>query len=343
MRAVFSDAALIAAMLKAEAALAEAEAEAGLVPKAARRGDRQDQGGGPRPCRARRETADAGVPAIPFVKAVEAKLPAALRRHFHNGATSQDIVDTALALQMARGVRPDRGRPRRDDRRPRALAKAHRRTPMRRADLRPARRADHLRLRRGGLARRGSPTRRRSLPAVAQAGAGRHARRAGRHARRPRRRRGRRSRRRTRRTLGLVRRLPARTRRAGGSAAAGAWLATLIGALAKMATDVVFLRRPRSAKWPRPLRPAAAARPPCRTSEPGFGDRDPRRPHGRAGPRRDAARRDGRRQPAPGGRLAGGVARAARALRPRLRGAPRRRGSPRGWSSIRTGCAPTST
>ena len=39
--------------------------------------------------------------AIPFVKAIEAKLPETLRAHVHKGATSQDIVDTALVLQMA--------------------------------------------------------------------------------------------------------------------------------------------------------------------------------------------------------------------------------------------------
>ena len=46
-------------------------------------------------------TRDAGVVAIPFVKAVEALLPDRLRAHVHKGATSQDIVDTALVLQMA--------------------------------------------------------------------------------------------------------------------------------------------------------------------------------------------------------------------------------------------------
>ena len=46
-------------------------------------------------------TRDAGVVAIPFVKAIEALLPDKLRPHVHKGATSQDIVDTALVLQMA--------------------------------------------------------------------------------------------------------------------------------------------------------------------------------------------------------------------------------------------------
>jgi 3-carboxy-cis,cis-muconate cycloisomerase len=47
-----------------------------------------------------RETALAGVPTIPFVKAVRRLLPPALEPAFHRGATTQDILDTALVLQM---------------------------------------------------------------------------------------------------------------------------------------------------------------------------------------------------------------------------------------------------
>lgn len=101
MRAIFSDRATLAVMLAAETALARAEAAAGLVPK------------GLAPALARikpddldiaalgARTRDTGVVAIPFVKAVEALLPERLRPHVHKGATSQDIVDTALVLQMA--------------------------------------------------------------------------------------------------------------------------------------------------------------------------------------------------------------------------------------------------
>ena len=101
MRAVFSERNCIAAMLAAETALARAESASGLVPK------------GLAPALARikaddldiaalgERTRDAGVVAIPFVKAVEALLPETLRGGVHKGATSQDIVDTALVLQMA--------------------------------------------------------------------------------------------------------------------------------------------------------------------------------------------------------------------------------------------------
>ncbi len=102
MRAVFSDRNRLEAMIAVEAALARAEAAAGQVPK------------GLAPAIARLSaddfdlaalgaaTANAGVVTIPFIKALEAKLPDRLRGHVHKGATSQDVIDSALALQMAR-------------------------------------------------------------------------------------------------------------------------------------------------------------------------------------------------------------------------------------------------
>lgn len=104
MRAVFSDRARLAAMLRVEAALARAEAAHGLA------------AGALAPAIARiapedldvsalgAETATAGIPSIPFAKAVEAQLPEKLRGDFHRGATSQDILDTALVLQIAEGL-----------------------------------------------------------------------------------------------------------------------------------------------------------------------------------------------------------------------------------------------
>ena len=100
MRACFSDEARLRAMLTAEAALAAAEAGVGLTPDdlagavQAVRPDRLDAAA------IGRATARAGVPAIPFVRAVQALLPPGLERGFHKGATSQDILDTALALQL---------------------------------------------------------------------------------------------------------------------------------------------------------------------------------------------------------------------------------------------------
>src|SRR5215216_3439298 len=79
MRAVFSDRARIGAMLRVEAAIARGSL------------DLEKLGA---------ETAVAGVPVIPFVKAVQARLPKDLEPAFHKGATTQDVLDSALVLQM---------------------------------------------------------------------------------------------------------------------------------------------------------------------------------------------------------------------------------------------------
>ena len=100
MREVFSDQARLAAMLDAEAALAQVQARLGLVPDAlapaieAIRADSLDVAA------SGEQTALAGVPTIPFVHAIQARLPKELERAFHKGATTQDILDTALVLQI---------------------------------------------------------------------------------------------------------------------------------------------------------------------------------------------------------------------------------------------------
>jgi 3-carboxy-cis,cis-muconate cycloisomerase len=101
LAAVFGDDSLIAAMLRSEAALARVQARAGLVPAGLADAidavqpaafDKQALAAG---------TVLAGVPTIAFVKALQKKLPAEFGADLHKGATSQDILDTALALQMA--------------------------------------------------------------------------------------------------------------------------------------------------------------------------------------------------------------------------------------------------
>ena len=103
MRAAFSDRARIAAMLQAEAALAHAQAECALVPDALAAAiesiapedlDLSALGQGP---------ALSGVPVIPFLRMARARLPEDLALYFHDGATTQDILDTALMLQMRLG------------------------------------------------------------------------------------------------------------------------------------------------------------------------------------------------------------------------------------------------
>ena len=98
MAALFSENNRIAAMLRVEVALARAHESLGLAPS----GLSQALGKlGPDDfdvAELARGTALAGVPVIPFVKALQALLPPDLEPHVHKGATSQDIADSALVL-----------------------------------------------------------------------------------------------------------------------------------------------------------------------------------------------------------------------------------------------------
>ena len=108
LAAIFDDEHLIAAMLEFEVALARAAAASGLIPSTAadaiaRGAQRVDAGSvAPGIARAARQS---GTPAIAFVKvltdAVRAVDPAAAP-FVHWGATSQDVTDTALVLQIKR-------------------------------------------------------------------------------------------------------------------------------------------------------------------------------------------------------------------------------------------------
>ncbi len=104
MRKAFGDEARLRAMLQCELALARAQAALGGVP----------EGLGDALAGLRLEdfdlatlgqaTALAGVPTIPFVKALQDLLPPEFERHVHKGATTQDIADTALVLMMGEGM-----------------------------------------------------------------------------------------------------------------------------------------------------------------------------------------------------------------------------------------------
>jgi 3-carboxy-cis,cis-muconate cycloisomerase len=104
MRGIFSDHGRLQAMLDFEAALARAEARAGIVSAAA-------AGAIGAQCRAElfdvdtlaEAAAQAGNPAIPLVKELTllvAARDAEAARYVHWGATSQDAMDTALVLQL---------------------------------------------------------------------------------------------------------------------------------------------------------------------------------------------------------------------------------------------------
>jgi 3-carboxy-cis,cis-muconate cycloisomerase len=104
MRGVFADAAALQRMLDVEAGLARAEAATGVIPAAAAVAIVRQCEAGRYDVAALRDAArNAGNLAIPLVaaltRAVAADDPAA-RGFVHWGATSQDILDTALVLQL---------------------------------------------------------------------------------------------------------------------------------------------------------------------------------------------------------------------------------------------------
>jgi 3-carboxy-cis,cis-muconate cycloisomerase len=101
MRAIFAPASFVQRMLDFEAALARAEAAVGVIP-------RQAAGAIAVACRGEPYDADAlamaaraaGNKAIPLVAALTERVDPSARGFVHWGATSQDVLDTALVLQM---------------------------------------------------------------------------------------------------------------------------------------------------------------------------------------------------------------------------------------------------
>lgn len=100
MRAIFDDDNLLAKFIDVEAALAQAEAEFGIVPEEVAATIR-------RCCRPEsfdrerltRDTALVGYPVLPVVRQMEAMCGEA-GRWLHWGATTQDVTDTAAVLQI---------------------------------------------------------------------------------------------------------------------------------------------------------------------------------------------------------------------------------------------------
>ena len=105
MSAAFATTAHVRAMLAFEAALAHAEAHAGIIPQEAAHAIAAA-------CDVEqfdiavlyREAATAGTPAIPVVRMLTARVEGEARKYVHWGATSQDAIDTALMLQMRDGL-----------------------------------------------------------------------------------------------------------------------------------------------------------------------------------------------------------------------------------------------
>jgi 3-carboxy-cis,cis-muconate cycloisomerase len=131
MTAVFSGESRLQRMLDFEAALARAEARAGIVPQLA-------AGAIAACCKVaffdleeiERDAALAGVPTIPVVKKLTAMVDEAWRGYVHWGATSQDAIDTGMVLQMREGIEVLEPSLVAVGNACAALAEQHRRTPM---------------------------------------------------------------------------------------------------------------------------------------------------------------------------------------------------------------------
>ena len=93
--------AMVAGMLAFELALAEVQEARGLLPEGVAAQMRKAlEGHAFDIASIGAGVASGGNAAIPFVKQARAALPAELRRHFHLGATSQDVIDSALMLLL---------------------------------------------------------------------------------------------------------------------------------------------------------------------------------------------------------------------------------------------------
>ncbi|MGH3487615.1 MAG: 3-carboxy-cis,cis-muconate cycloisomerase [Actinopolymorphaceae bacterium] len=103
--AAVSDAAVLRAMLDAESALAHAEADADLFPRETAEAISAacDPHGYDLP-RLGQQADASGNPVVPLVRALTSRVPPEVRPWVHHGATSQDILDTAFVLMVARAM-----------------------------------------------------------------------------------------------------------------------------------------------------------------------------------------------------------------------------------------------
>jgi 3-carboxy-cis,cis-muconate cycloisomerase len=100
-----SDVAWLQAMLDAEAALASAEADAGLIPsEAAEAIAAACDAGDFDPEAIASDGRASGNPVVPLVAALRSKLDDEAAAYVHRGATSQDVMDTASMLVASRAL-----------------------------------------------------------------------------------------------------------------------------------------------------------------------------------------------------------------------------------------------
>jgi len=139
----FSDVALLAAMLRFEVGLAQAQGRLGLIPERCASVIALHAGTAALdPAVLARAGAQAGSLAIPFVQAVIAHIASqdlVAGRYVHFGATSQDLLDTALVLCTRTAVTQLEQDLQRAGRAATSLARRHARTPtLARTLLQPA-------------------------------------------------------------------------------------------------------------------------------------------------------------------------------------------------------------
>jgi 3-carboxy-cis,cis-muconate cycloisomerase len=103
---LFDDAEQLRRMLRVEAALARVEGRLGMIPAAAAEAiAAAAERLRPEPTRLAAATAKDGVPVPALIAALRETVPAEARGFVHWGATSQDIIDTALVLIIADSLR----------------------------------------------------------------------------------------------------------------------------------------------------------------------------------------------------------------------------------------------
>ena len=101
MRAIFADEALVGRYLDVEAALARAQARLGIIPgEAAREIEAKAQREAIDFARLKVETERVGYPILPLVRQIAERCADGLGEYAHWGATTQDIMDCAVVLQV---------------------------------------------------------------------------------------------------------------------------------------------------------------------------------------------------------------------------------------------------
>lgn len=106
MRAVFSDEARINAWIEVEIALAKAQVQTGIIPSGVDIKLQQVARIENLDLKAMKDEFDkVGFPILPFVKQLNKACDTETARWVHYGATTQDILDTGMVIQIRNGVR----------------------------------------------------------------------------------------------------------------------------------------------------------------------------------------------------------------------------------------------